>query len=376
MDLLTNLTLSLAARIGVGSLAGVALAIYYGGAGSVFWIWVLGVVTSINTYCESYLGVKYQKKENGSYIGGPAFYIKKAFKKKFFSYFYAILVIFTYIFGFITIQSNTISVSLYNCFGIGKFFCAVLLMIITYFSIIKGLKRVEKITSILVPIMGLIYISLFLYVVFTNYYKIPMVFMNIIKSAFNIKSFTSGFITTFIIGVQRGIFCTESGLGTGAIASSTVKPKDKVSYSKSQILGIYFTVFVVCTSTALIILTSNYQKLLIKNANGIELVLYSVNYHFGSFGNIILLLIIVCLAFSTIIAGYYYGESNLNFLIKNKKCINILKILTIISVGFGTISKSNIIWNFVDLFVSFLAILNMLTIFKLKNEIINDYEKS
>lgn len=374
---LKNLTVSLAARIGVGSISGVALAINFGGPGSILWIWILGLIASINTYCESYLGVKYQRKTLDSYEGGPAFYIKKAFKKSFMSKMYALIVIFTYIIGFMAIQSNTIVVSLNNSLNINIFLSIVILIIATFFSIIYGLKRIENITSVIIPLIGFLYVFLCFYVVINNYNKISTLFLCIVKSAFNVKAFFSSFLPTFIIGMQRGIFCTESGLGTGSIASSVIKPINSIEYSKSQIFGIYFTVFIICTSTALIILTSDYNNISFNNINGIELMQYSMNYHFGNIGTFFLVIIIIILAYSTIVAGYYYGESNLKFIIKSKlKSQKIIKIVTIIVVGIGGLIKSNILWKIVDFLISILAIINMVSLFKLRNEIVKDYENN
>ena len=375
-DTFNSISLSLAARIGVGSLSGVSIAIYYGGPGSLFWIWIFGLITSINTYCETYLSVKYQIQEQKQIKGGPTLYLLKAFKKKYISKIYAFLVVITYIFGFITIQSNTIVVSINNYCGAKKFFVAFILVALTYFSIIKGLKRVSKISSLIVPFMGILYLFLFLYVLINNYYNFPFILNNIILDAFNIKSIGSGFLGTFLIGVQRAVFCTESGLGTGAIASSTVYSNDKIQYSKSQIMGIYYTIFIICTSTAAIILTSNYQSLTLNKINGIELLQYAINYHFGSVGNILLIIIVLCLAYSTIVAGYYYGETNAIFITnESKKTTKIVVIITLLSVIIGSFIKSNILWKIIDFFISILAIINMSALFKLKNEIVNNYQK-
>ena len=150
-----SLTVSLAARIGVGSLAGIALAIYLGGPGSVFWIWVIGIITSINVFCETYLGLCYQEKIKEEYIGGPYFYIFKGLKNKKLSFLYAILVILAYIIGFMTIQANTIVVSINTFLGIDIYLIAIILSVIVTLSIIKGMSGIVKITSKLVPIMGI-----------------------------------------------------------------------------------------------------------------------------------------------------------------------------------------------------------------------------
>ena len=373
---LKSLMMSLAARIGVGSIAGVALAIYLGGPGTIFWIWITGIITSINTYCESYLASKYQVKDDKDYRGGPYYYIEYGLHKKKLAKIYAFLIIIAYIVGFMTIQANTITVSVSNYYHINKKIIAIILIIVSYISISKGLNSIINITSKIVPIIGIIYILLSIIIIINNINIIPSIFINIITSAFNFKSITSSFIPTFLIGIIRGVFSTESGLGTGSIATSTTYTKNKVNLGLIQILGIYFTVFIICTGTALIILTSNYEHIIINNINGIELTQYALNYHLGKYGIIVLILLIIFLAYSTIIAGYYYGESSIKYLCKSKKIIGLLKVLIIVFLYFGSIINPNYIWDAVDVLVEILLIVNMYSLLKMRNEIIFDYKKS
>lgn len=373
-----SLTMSLAARIGVGSLAGVALAIYTGGPGTIFWIWVAGIITSVNAFCESYMGAKYQEKDGDAYKGGPSYYIKHGLKNKKLASLYAILIIISYIVGFMTIQANTITTSIHSTYGFSPIVIGIVLAFISGISIMRGLDEIANITSKLVPLMGIGYILLSGSIILMNLNKIGVVLMEIIMDAFSMKAIRGGILTTFVIGMQRGVFSTEAGLGTGAIASSCSHTNHKVNLGLIQVLGIYFTVFVVCTSTALLILTSDYTMLSFENMNGIELTQYALNYHLGRSGIIVLIVSVVSLAYSTIVAGYYYGESNLKYLIKNvsKTQINILKIVTVILLVIGSIMNATILWNIVDILVAILAIINMYALMKLRKEIIVDYEKN
>lgn len=373
-----SLTMSLAARVGVGSLAGIALAIYIGGPGTIFWIWITGIITSINTFCESYMGAKYQEKDNDAYKGGPSFYISKGLNNKKLAAVYSILIIIAYIVGFMTIQANTITVSIHEYYDIEPLIIGIILAIISFLSIMKGLDSIVNITSKLVPIMGIGYITLSIVIIIMNLEKIPDVLLDIIISAFNTKAISGGIISTFIIGIQRGVFSTEAGLGTGAIASSCSHSSNKVGLGLIQILGIYFTVFIVCTSTALIILTSDYNSLNFQNMNGIELTQHALNYHLGKTGIIVLMLSVISLAYSTIVAGYYYGESSLKYLLKKvtKTHINTLKIITVLLLIIGSIISPTLLWNIVDILVAVLSIINMYALIKLRKEIIHDYYKT
>ena len=373
-----SLTMSLAARIGVGSLAGIALAIYTGGPGTIFWIWIAGIITAANAFCESYLGAKYQEKDGDAYKGGPAFYIEKGLKNKKLASIYAILIIIAYIVGFMTIQANTITTSIHDYYGFSPLVIGIVLAIISGISIMRGLNEIANITSKLVPIMGIGYILLSISIILMNLNQIPSVLLEIVTDAFHLKAIGGGVIATFVIGIQRGVFSTEAGLGTGAIASSTSHTDNKVNLGLIQILGIYFTVFVVCTSTAIIILTSDYTSLNFENMNGIALPQYALNYHLGKTGILVLILSVVSLAYSTIVAGYYYGESSLKYLIKNvtKKQINILKIVTVILLVIGSIISASLLWNIVDVLVAVLSIINMYALLRLRREIIIDYKKN
>lgn len=373
-----SLTMSLAARIGVGSLAGIALAIYTGGPGTIFWIWVAGIITAVNAFCESYLGAKYQEKDGEAYKGGPAFYIEKGLKNKKLASVYAVLIIIAYIVGFMTIQANTITTSIHDYYGFSPLIIGITLAVISGISIMRGLNEIASITSKLVPIMGIGYILLSISIILMNLNQIPQVLLEIIADAFQLKAIGGGIFATFVIGIQRGVFSTEAGLGTGAIASSTSHTDNKVNLGLIQILGIYFTVFVVCTSTAILILTSNYTSLNFENMNGIELTQYALNYHLGKTGILVLILSVVSLAYSTIVAGYYYGESSLKYLIKNvtKRQINILKIVTIILLIIGSIMSASLLWSIVDVLVAVLSIINMYALLKLRREIIVDYKNN
>ncbi len=371
-----TLMMATAARIGVGSLAGVALAIYFGGLGSIFWLWLSAIITAPNAFVESCLGVIYREKDGAYYKGGPAYYIDKGLGKKKLAKLYAILIIVAYILGFLTIQANTITKSITTRIDINPFVVGIIIAILAGGIIIKGVKGIADATSKLVPVMGLGYLLVALIIVFMNIEMIPSIFASIIKDAFQLKSAGVGILTSLLIGVQRGIFSSEAGLGSGAIASATSDTNNPVGQGLIQILGIYFTSLVVCTSTALIILTSNYQHLALTDINGIEITQYALQYHLGSIGEWILILAIVLFAFSTVITGYYYGESNLQYLYpKHKpKHIFFLKVITLLLLIYGSVASANFLWKMVDIFVACMAIINIYAIFGMRKDIAYEWD--
>ena len=323
-----TLFMSLASKIGTGSLAGIAFCIYYGGVGCIFWIWIISFFLAINAFLENYLALKYKEKDGIYYKGGPSFYIKNGLNKKKLAMLYSVVVIFSYLCGFLTIQNNTICTLFYDTYKIDPFIILII-----------------------------------------NFDKLGYAFSYIIKSAFNIKSFTSGVLGSLFIIMQKSIFASEAGLGTGAIASGATSSNNYVKQGFIGVVSTYFINIVITTITGLIIILSNYKSVYFSNINGIEITNYAFNYHLGHFGEGMLLILILLFAFSTIITGYYYGESNLKLFTSNSKIIFLLKIFTCIILFIGGVSSSTFVWSLVDIFIAILALVNIYAIFKLKGKV-------
>ena len=353
-----SLCVSLGAKIGVGSIAGIALAIYIAGPGVIFWLWISSILFSILTYCESYLGVIYQK--------GPFNYIKKGLKNEGLSLIYAIVLILSYVIGFIGIQANTVVKSIHQIINISPIIITFFLVIVISLTIFKSINKVLKFITKIVPIMCILYLLLGGIIIIFNIEKIPNIISQIINDALTLKT---SLISIIIIGIQKSIFATESGIGTTSIASA-IKKENPQKESLFQVSGVYFTSLIICTITAFIILTNNYQ-LHIENINGIELVMNIFNKNLGIIGNISLLIIIFLFALSTIISGYYYGINILEFIYKNitNTQITIFKILLVIIIFTGGIINSSFLWGIIDSFILYLLLINIYAIIKLRNKI-------
>ena len=356
---LSSVCISLAAKIGVGSLSGIALCLYYGGLGAIFWLCIISLIIPINTYLECILGIKYREKEGNKYYGGPSYYILKCLNNKKLAILYSILTIVTYSGLFLSIQSNTIANAV-SYFNINSIFIVAILSISTLIIVLLGLKGISKVNSILVPVMLLLYIILGIYIIFSNYSVLSSIFIKVIKEAFNFKSI----IPAFLIGMQRSIFITESSLGTSAISASSCDNEPE-KQAMLEVLGIHIITFIVCLTTFLIIATTDYQTLSFTNLNGIELVLHAFNYHFGSSDPVLLVVITILFAFSTIISSYFFGETSLNILTKNKYINNMYKILFILIIIISCYIKPSILWNLCDYFIALLAIINISSIIKI-----------
>ncbi len=371
-----SLTMTLGARIGVGSLAGIALAIYYGGPGTIFWIWISTVICASNAFSESLLGVLYRKKEGKNYIGGPSYYIEKGLNNKTAANLYAIVLIFAYIIGFLTVQSNTIVKSITEVFTINPLSIAIIISFFSFLIIYKGLNRIANFSAKLVPFMTIGYIVICFYIILINFEVIPDIVSLILTNIFNPSSISLGILTPLIIGFQRGIFSNEAGLGTGAIASATANTDSPSKQGFIQVLGIYIETIILTTLTAFVILLSDYKDISWHNINGIELTQSAFVNHLGESGNYVIMIAILLFAFSTIITGYYYGESNLRFLFKNisNKRIMLFKIFVFVLLIIGGISSPKIIWSIADILIVFLGIINVYSIFKLKKDVIKEYK--
>lgn len=368
-----TLIMALSSKIGVGSLAGVAISIYYGGLGTIFWIWISTFFLSIITYIENSLSILYKEKDGKYQKSGPSYYIKKGLNNKTLSIIYAIIILITYTFVFSSIQNNTIVTLTTEIYNINQIIISLIITFLAGIIILKGIKTISNICNKIFPVMIIIFVILGFIVLMTNLPETGILLKNIIMEAFNEKAVSGGIIYTIILALQKSVFAGESGTGTSAIIAGTTDNNDFKKQGNIGIIQTYFINFVVLTITALIIGTSNYETLNV--INGIELTKYAFSYHLGYFGEIMLLIILFLFSFSTIITIYYYGENSLKFLTKNKTSITILKISTILSIFFGGIINAKIIWSFIDIFVALLTIINMYAIIKLRDKIITKMSK-
>lgn len=364
-----TLFMSLAAKIGVGSLSGVSFAIYYGGIGTLFWMFIFSFFISINSYLENYLSVKYKIKDSIYYKGGPAYYIKYGLKNNKLSYIYAIVLIFTFLFGFLTIQNNTITKYVNLSYQTSVVIVSLIVTLLSFYFILRGLKSISNFCNKIVPIMSIIYIIIGIIVFIINYDRFGEFILSVFYDAFNYKSFISGFISTFIIGIKKSIFSSEAGLGTGGISSATSSCNNPKKLGYIGIIGTYFINIVITFLTGFIVYFSDYKNLVIENINGIEITYHAFFFHLQNFGEIILLLLIIMFAFSSIITGYYYLESNFKLFTSSNILIFLLKIITVIVLFIGGILSSSIIWNIIDICVGLLSLINIYAIFNLRHEI-------
>ncbi len=358
------LCLSLANRVGVGSLSGVSLSLYLGGIGSVFWMWISTIICSSTTMLETVVSLKYRKKINDyEYEGGPFYYISLGLKKYKMAILYAVLFLISYAGGFLTIQSNTISRVVTEIVPIKEFLVGIIIVVLTSFVIFKNKKELIDIVSKIIPFITLVYIISCLVIIIPNYCFIDDIIKLIIKEAFNPKSFVTG----FTIGITKSIFSTEAGIGTGTIASSSATNSTPFEQGLVQVFGVFFDTFVISTLTVFVVMLSPSLNLNLVNVNGIEITNYAFIYNLGSIGGLIITISIILFAYSTIIGGYYYGEVAFKYIFKNKYTLY-FKVVVLLLLFVSTIISSDIIWNIIDKFIIVLGLINVYTVYKLEKD--------
>lgn len=361
------LSLTLAGKIGVGSIAGIALCIFQGGKATIFWLWISSIILASLTYVETKLSIKYRSKENNQYVGGPSFYIEKELNNKKLAKIYAFLIILAYVLAFISVQTNTIVKQMEMTFNFSKLSIAIFLVIITYFSLKKGVDSISNLTAFLVPVMGGLYICIGIYVITNNFDQTLVVLKEIVTEAFDVEGLKGAVLIPIIIGIERGVFSSESGIGTTAMITALSNNNDVEKEARLQVLATFFTSLVICTITALIILTTSYQNINFTDINGIEVVTYAFYKHLGPIGIIILTIVIFLFAFSTIVTCFYYGEASLKYL--TSKNTNYLKWIIIAIMIYSSFSSPVIIWNTTDIIIAMIAIINVYAMYKLKDKL-------
>ena len=371
-----SLTIALAGRIGVGSLAGIALSVFLGGPGVLFWMWLVSVLCATNTFAESVLAVVFRKKDTGNiYRGGPFYYIKEGLGNKNLALIYAFVILLSYISGSVSIQINAMGRCVSEVFNISPIVFAVFISVLTGITIFGGVKKIADVTSLLVPIMTFFYLLICLYIIMANISMLPQILINIVNMACNFKAFGMGIVSTLLIGMQKGIFSSEVGLGTGSIAAVTADTKNPCENGLVQIFGIHIENLLIATITVIVICMTSYSSLNINDANGIELLVWAFNYHIGNLGSVLIAITVTLFGLATIIAGYYYGESSLKFIKKtNKIDIVSFKIITLIAIVVGSSISSVFLWISIDIMTGVIAIINIYALFRLRKIVIEEYE--
>ncbi|MCO7044525.1 alanine:cation symporter family protein, partial [Staphylococcus hominis] len=361
--------ISAGSRVGTGNIAGVATAIVLGGPGAVFWMWIIAFIGAASAFIEATLAQVYKVHDKeGGFRGGPAYYITKGLNQKWLGITFAVLITVTFAFVFNTVQSNTIAESLRTQYHISPVITGIILAVITAIIIFGGVRSIATLSSLIVPIMAIVYVGIVLFILLMNFDQIIPMIGTIIKSAFGMEQVAGGAVGTAILqGIKRGLFSNEAGMGSAPNAAATAAVPHPVKQGLLQSLGVFFDTMLVCTATAIMILLYSGLKFGEKAPQGVEVTQSALNEHLGSPGGIFLTVAITLFAFSSVVGNYYYGQSNIEFLSKNKAILFIFRCLVVVLVFIGAVVKTETVWSTADLFMGLMAIVNLVSIIGLSN---------
>ena len=376
-------TTALAGTIGTGSIAGISTALVLGGPGAVFWMWVSALLGMVTKYSEILLAVKFREKtENGANVGGPMYYIKNGLGVKWLASLFAVFAMIACIGTGNATQANSISGVLDLNFNITPWITGVVLTILVGVIIIGGVKRIATVNEKLVPVMAVFFILASIIAIIFNFEKIPNAFMLIFKEAFNFKSAFGGvagygILSAMRYGVGRGVFSNEAGLGSAPIAHSASSTEDPVKQGLWGVFEVFITTIVICTMSALVILTSDvylsaFNSGVAPTISGAALSSASFDEALPYVGGIGISLSTIFFALSTILGWAYYGEVSVGYLFKNKvkTAINIYRIIYVIFVFVGAIAEINTVWLIADCFNALMALPNLIALIGLSGVVV------
>lgn len=369
---------SLAARVGTGNMAGVAVALYLGGPGAIFWMWLIALIGMATSFAESALAQLYKTKDDeGNFRGGPAYYMEYGLNKRWMGVLFSLCLILAFGLVFNAVQANSIAAAFEVAFDVPKYVMGLLLVCGSAFIIFGGLKTIARFAELAVPFMAIAYLLLAIVVCVMNASQLPNVFMLIINSALGFEQAAGGAVgyavmQAMIQGIKRGLFSNEAGMGSAAnaAASATPNPNHPASQGYVQMLGVFVDTIVICSATAALILLSN-QLVPESGVTGIQLTQAALVEHVGDWGAIFVAIAILFFAFTSIVANYSYAETNLLFLEHNHpKGLFIFRACVLAMVMFGAVGELGLIWTLADISMGLMAIVNVVALFMLSGIVI------
>ncbi|MBH0239229.1 alanine/glycine:cation symporter family protein [Methylobrevis albus] len=356
---------SLASRVGTGNLAGVAVALYLGGPGAIFWMWMVALVGMATAYSESALAQLYKTRdEEGRYRGGPAFYIAKGLKAPWAGAVFSVCLIIAFGLVFNAVQANSIADAMEGAFGLPKIGVGIALAALAGVVIFGGIRTIARVAEIVVPFMAVIYLLMALYVVVTHLSEVPAVLSLIISSAFGLDAAGGGIAAAMLNGVKRGLFSNEAGMGSAPniAAVATPDPHHPSSQGFVQALGVFIDTLLICTATAIMILLSGVMGPE-SQLTGTPLTQEAMVAHIGEAGRYFIAVAILFFAFTSIIGNYSYAENAMIFLgIGNRVGMTVLRTAVLLMVVWGAYESVATVFNAADAAMGLMATINLIAI--------------
>jgi AGCS family alanine or glycine:cation symporter len=374
-------SMALSGRVGTGNIVGVATAIGYGGPGSIVWMWIIAFLGAGSAFSEATLAQIYKEEHKGQFRGGPAYYIEKGLKCKWLAVFFAAISVLACGWFLPPVQSNGIAISFANTFHITAAWAGAIVAVLIGLVVMGGVKRIARVAEVVAPFMAILYVLLSLVVLAFHIQDVPAVFMDMIRSAFGMNQALGGILgATIAWGVKRGIYSNEAGQGTGAIVAGAAKVSHPVKQGMVQAFSVYIDTLLVCTATAVMILACktynvfDYNGNILIAAEGAKLGAPDVSYTSAALGTllgkhpggIVVSFALFFFAFTTIMAYYYYAETNLVYLFGKGKMeqvlIWVLRLGTVAMVFAGSLYEAKMIWDMGDTGVGAMAWVNVIAI--------------
>ena len=360
------LMISTASRVGTGNIIGVAQGICLGGVGAVFWMWVIAVIGGASAFVESTLAQIYKKKNpDGTSYGGPAYYIETALGQRWLGMVFAVILILTYAVGYnalasYNLQSAFAGFSFYNAESTPLVIGGILAVLFTI-CVMGGGTRLEKVTGVMVPVMGVIYILVAIVIVIMNLGKMPGVFGAIFADAFNFEAIFGGFSGSCLMyGVKRGLYSNEAGMGSAPNAAASADVSHPVKQGLVQMLSVFLDTLLICSATAFMCLSSDVVPSA-ENA-GAPYVQAALQDNLGSFGPVFIAFSLALFAFTTLIGNYYYCEGCMRFILKrtpSKSFMTAFRLVAALIVFVGAIASMSLVWNVADMLQGMMVMINI-----------------
>jgi len=379
------LMVSTASRVGTGNIAGVSAALCLGGVGSVFWMWLIALLGGASAFIESTLAQIYKVKDGdqGGSRGGPAYYIQAALHSRGLAVLFAVCLILTYMVGFNMVASFNLvsSFNVYSFWSKGATYAAgAVLAVLTGLCIFGGGKRLAKVTSVLVPLMGGAYVLMSLIMIVLHIGLLPGVIASIFRNAFDFKAIFGGFTgSAMMYGIKRGLFSNEAGVGSAPNAAASASVSHPVKQGLVQMLSVFIDTLLICSATAFMCLCSGLQP--DAALKGVPYVQAALAGTFGEFGRWFITGSMLLFAFTTILGNYYYCESNLNYLLlrnARRSELMIFRVIAVVIVFAGAQLDFSLAWDTADVLMGVMALINLPVILILARpavESLQDYRK-
>ena len=366
------LMISTASRVGTGNIAGIATAIAAGGPGAVFWMWLMAVIGGASAFIESTLAQIYKAKEGGEFRGGPSYYMERALGKRSLGVLFSVLLIICFAYGFNGLQSFNMSSALEYYIpnysdSMYPMLVGAILAVATGLVIWGGVHRIGFISSVIVPIMATAYILIGIVTMIMHAGEIPHVFAVIMENAFDFQAIAGGLAgSAVVIGIKRGLFSNEAGMGSAPNASASADVEHPVKQGLVQAISVFIDTLLICSSTAMMLLVSGVEGEA-GVLDGIPYVQQAISSNVGQWGIHFITFSIFAFAFSSLIGNYYYAESNIRFIKNDKKVLFVFRITCVVAIFLGAQADFSLVWNLADITMGCMAIVNIIAIFLLRN---------